>query len=102
MLPVALVIACSYSWAVPLVNVLWMHVLWYGFVLFAAIWLIRRRNVGASAYIPSLELRALMLTLLFIFSVSYFTNRYRYVPDFTQINRALVYCVPVMMFYTYV
>ena len=77
------------------------NMLWYAFVLLGATWLVRHKNQGITSYVPSLELRALILSLLFITFVYYFTNRYKYVQDFTQINRALVYSIPVMVFYIF-
>jgi hypothetical protein len=77
------------------------NMLWYAFFLLGGLWLVRNQRQGTSAYVPSLELRALLLTLLFIGFVYYFTNRYRYVQDFTQINRALIYSIPVMVFYLF-
>ena len=77
------------------------NMLWYVFGLLAVVRLVGRKNQGVAVYLPSLELRALMLTLLFIFFVYYFTSRYKFAQDFTQINRALIYSIPVMVFYLF-
>lgn len=77
------------------------YMLWYLFLFVSLFWLMKRRERGVSRYIPSLELRALVLTLLFIFFVYYFTNRYVFVLDYTQINRALIYVIPLMVFYLF-
>jgi hypothetical protein len=45
------------------------------------------------------EIKALITTLAFIFFVYYFTERYRFAVDYTQVNRALVYAVPVIVFF---
>lgn len=50
---------------------------------------------------PPLVLRALTLTLLFIFFVYFFSNRYKFAQDFTQVNRALVYSIPVIVYYLF-
>ncbi len=77
------------------------NILWYVFVMLSAIWLVKQTHQAQASLIPSLELRALLITLLFIFFVYYFTSRYKFAQDFTQINRALVYSVPVMVFYLF-
>jgi hypothetical protein len=75
--------------------------LWYAFGALAVMWIFGRRTLGTSSYVPSPELRALILTLVFIFFVYYFTSRFRFAQDFTQINRALIYSIPVMVFYLF-
>ncbi|RLA52286.1 MAG: hypothetical protein DRR42_08010 [Gammaproteobacteria bacterium] len=50
---------------------------------------------------PSLELRALTLTLLFIFMVYYSTNRYKFAQNYTQANQVLIYSIPIMVFYLF-
>jgi hypothetical protein len=45
------------------------------------------------------EIKALITTLAFIFFVYYCTERYRFAVDYTQVNRALVYAVPVIVFF---
>jgi hypothetical protein len=42
---------------------------------------------------------SLLLALLFVFFVYYFTNRYLFALDYTQVNRALVYTTPLLVFY---
>ncbi|RLA52288.1 MAG: hypothetical protein DRR42_08020, partial [Gammaproteobacteria bacterium] len=73
------------------------NLLWYLFIFLA---LFRVAN-GTVFRIPSLSLRAILLALLFIFFVYYFTNRFKFAQDYTQVNRALIYSVPVMVFYLF-
>jgi hypothetical protein len=73
------------------------NILWYSFVLLLLISALKRHVYNA----PSLELRALAFALTFIFFVYYFTDRYKFAQDFTQVNRALLYTIPVMVFYIF-
>jgi hypothetical protein len=73
------------------------NVLWYLFIL--AIMTSIFRKVTPEA--PPLVLSAIVLALLFIFFVYYFTNRYEFALDFTQINRALIYSIPAIVFYIF-
>ena len=69
--------------------------LWYFFVLMIVIspfW-----GVGADSTV-SLRVN-IALSLLFLFFVYYFTERYRFAEDYTQVNRALLCSVPVMIFF---
>jgi len=38
---------------------------------------------------------------LFVFFVYYFTSRYKFAQDYTQVNRALIYAIPIMVFYLF-
>jgi hypothetical protein len=71
--------------------------LWYILILTTLIEMARRNRPSS----PSLQLRALLLTLFFIFFVYYFTSRYKFALDQTQLNRALLYSIPVMIFYIF-
>lgn len=77
------------------------NILWYVLCLLAVAKIIQWRKPLLPALAPSLELRALSLTLLFIFFVYYFTNRYEFATDYTQVNRALIYSIPIMVFYLF-
>jgi len=77
------------------------NILWYAFCLLAVAKIIQWRQPLLPALLPSLELRALALTLLFIFFVYYFTNRHQFASDYTQVNRALIYSIPIMVFYLF-
>lgn len=46
----------------------------------------------------SIEITALLVSLAFIFFVYYFTERYLWAEDFTQVNRALLYVQPLGFF----
>jgi len=70
------------------------NLLWYVFFTAGPLLLCLRRT----GLIPSLDLMALYLALLFMFVTYFFTYRYQFVQDFTQINRALMYTVPVIVF----
>ncbi len=48
---------------------------------------------------PSPELALLILGMLFIFFTFYFTIHYRSALNFTALNRALLYLIPVLIFY---
>ncbi|RLA46113.1 MAG: hypothetical protein DRQ97_08405 [Gammaproteobacteria bacterium] len=71
------------------------NLLWY---LFIFLGLLRVAN-GTVFRTPSLALRSVLLALLFIFFVYYFTNRYIFAVDYTQVNRALIYVIPPLVFY---
>lgn len=73
------------------------NMLWYLVVLMAIACLFERQLFNPHA----LELRVLVLTLIFIFFVYYFTNRYKFALDYTQVNRALIYTVPIVVFYLF-
>jgi hypothetical protein len=73
------------------------NMLWYLFILAVLSSVVR----GATLTAPSPELLVIVLTLLFIFFVYYFTNRYEFALDFTQINRALLYSIPAIVFYIF-
>ncbi|TDG11610.1 hypothetical protein E2F43_18015 [Seongchinamella unica] len=64
---------------------------WY-LLLLAAIALMTRREMAKGL---ATELVSLVITLLFLFFVYYFTERSEFALDFTQVNRALVYSIPV-------
>jgi hypothetical protein len=71
------------------------NILWYLFIFFGLTMVITRRSFTA----PSLVLRSILLTLFFILFVYYFTNRYIFALDHTQVNRALIYTIPPVVFY---
>jgi hypothetical protein len=71
------------------------NMLWYLFIFLGLAMVITGRAFTA----PSLVLRSILLTLFFILFVYYFTNRYQFAVDYTQVNRALVYTVPPLVFY---
>jgi hypothetical protein len=71
------------------------NLLWY-LLIFVA--LLRVAN-GTVFKTPSLALRSVLLTLFFIFFVYYFTNRYVFAINYTQVNRALIYVIPPLVFY---
>jgi hypothetical protein len=71
------------------------NLLWYLLIVLA---LLRVAN-GTVFKTPSLALRSVLLTLFFIFFVYYFTNRYVFAIDYTQVNRALIYVIPPLVFY---
>jgi hypothetical protein len=73
------------------------NMLWYLFCLLLLVQAVRTRCLVS----PSLQLRALSLALLFIFFAYYFTYRYMFALDYTQVNRALIYLVPAMVFYIF-
>ncbi len=73
------------------------NMLWYLVVLMALATFVERRLFNPHA----LELRVLILTLIFIFFVYYFTNRYKFALDYTQVNRALFYTIPIIVFYLF-
>lgn len=77
-----------------LVMINW-NLLWYLFILIGLVTVIRGNVLTA----PSLLLRSILLALLFIFFVYYFTNRYLFALDYTQVNRALIYTTPLLVFY---
>jgi hypothetical protein len=71
------------------------NMLWYLFIFLGLAMVITGRAFTA----PSLVLRSLLATLFFILFVYYFTNRYQFAVDYTQVNRALVYSIPPLVFY---
>jgi hypothetical protein len=73
------------------------NMLWYLVVLMALATIVERQLFNPH----SLELRVLILTLIFIFFVYYFTNRYKFALDYTQVNRALFYTIPIFVFYLF-
>lgn len=70
------------------------NILWYLAVATLVFLVIKPTYLHALA----LDLRALAMTLAFIFFVYYFTERYRFAVDYTQVNRALIYAIPVLVF----
>jgi hypothetical protein len=80
--------------ATTLLMINW-NLLWYLFIFLA---LLRVAN-GTVFRTPSLALRSILLALIFIFFVYYFTNRYIFALDYTQVNRALIYVIPPLVFY---
>ncbi len=77
-----------------LVMINW-NLLWYLFTVLCLVTVVNERGFG----VPSLVLRSILLTLLFILFVYFFTNRYIYAMDYTQVNRALIYTTPLLVFY---
>jgi len=77
-----------------LVMINW-NLLWYLFI-FACLAMLTK---GKFFTVPSLVLRSLLLVLFFILFVYFFTNRYVFALDYTQVNRALIYATPLMVFY---
>ncbi|MEM8661153.1 MAG: hypothetical protein AAGF35_09735, partial [Pseudomonadota bacterium] len=73
------------------------NLLWYVFLLFAFLGIAQ----GAMKSPPSIVLAALLLGILFILFVYFFTNRYEFALDFTQVNRAFIYLTPLMVFYVF-
>jgi hypothetical protein len=71
------------------------NLLWYLFIFLA---LLKVAN-GTVFRAPSLALRSILLALTFIFFVYFFTNRYIFAVDYTQVNRALIYVIPPLVFY---
>ncbi|MBT4520704.1 MAG: hypothetical protein HOC23_11930 [Halieaceae bacterium] len=71
------------------------NLLWY---LLVAL-LVVKAGRGHITRAPSPELLALTGTLLFLFLVYYFTPRYVWAVDYSQLSRALLYAIPVIVFY---
>ena len=71
------------------------HLLWYVFILLGVATIIKGKAIKA----PSLLSGSLLLALLFILFVYYFTNRYLFALDYTQVNRALIYTTPLLVVY---
>ena len=71
------------------------HLLWYVFIFLGVATVIKGKAITA----PSLLSGSLLLALLFILFVYFFTNRYVYALDYTQVNRALIYTTPLLVFY---
>jgi hypothetical protein len=70
------------------------NLLWYVFFAAGSLLFYLRRT----GLFPSLDLAALYLALLFIFSTYLLTYHYQFAQDLTQINRALIYTMPVIVF----
>jgi len=70
------------------------NLLWYYGVLGIILFVMCRRDLKRHR----MELITVAAALIFIFSVYYFTERYRFALDFTQLNRALLYTVPGLVF----
>ena len=70
------------------------NLLWYVFFTVGPLLFFLR----PAGMVPSLDLMALYLALLFIIVIYFFTYRYQFVQDFSQINRTLIYTVPVIVF----
>ena len=77
-----------------LVMINW-NLLWYIFIVLCLGMVVNARSFGAA----SLVLRSIFLALFFILFVYFFTNRYIYAMDYTQVNRALIYTIPLLVFY---
>ncbi|KZX58401.1 hypothetical protein A3709_02765 [Halioglobus sp. HI00S01] len=70
------------------------NIIWYFFALALLISIFKQPAV----MLYSIELRATSVTLGFIFFVYYFTGRYEFANDYTQVNRALIYAIlPVLL-----
>ena len=67
-------------------NLLWYLLVPLALLLAARPQLRRGLNTGITA---------LSITLVFLFFVYFFTERYQFAEDYTQVNRALIYTVPV-------
>jgi hypothetical protein len=70
------------------------NLLWYVFPACLALAFFRKRH--GDKYLSILVMIA--GALIFIAFVYYFTDRYRFALDYTQINRALIYVTPLMVF----
>ncbi len=77
-----------------LVMINW-NLLWYLFIFLGVVMVTK----GGALTAPSLVLRSLLLALFFILFVYFFTNRYQFALDYTQVNRALIFTTPVLVFY---
>jgi len=73
------------------------NILWYIFFLVLFVNAIKYRF----EWPPSIGLQSIFLSLIFIFFVYACTDRFQFALDFSQINRALVYPTPVMIFYIF-
>jgi len=73
------------------------NLLWY---LLSAVLLLKLCS-GAFITPPSNELFALFMVATFILMVYFLTESYRYALDHTQLSRALIYPVPLLMFYIF-
>ena len=73
------------------------HFLWYLFVIIIAVKVKR----GALAKPLSNELLAISLVMAFIAFVFYFTNHFNGAVHFQTLNRAILYLVPAIVFYTF-
>ena len=51
-----------------------------------------------SGLLPALDLAALYPALLFIFFTYSFSTRYQFARDLTQVNRALIYTMPIIVY----
>ena len=69
------------------------NLLWYLVLVSFGCYLIKHKNIDARASL----LLPLGMSLTFILFVYYFTERYKYALDYTQINRALIYLAPALV-----
>ncbi|MFV8819724.1 hypothetical protein [Haliea sp. E17] len=70
------------------------NILWYLLLPMAIIILLKPRLI-ADNFLPSV---ALLTSLGFTAFVYYFTDRYQFAEDFTQVNRAVIYSTPLLIF----
>jgi hypothetical protein len=73
------------------------NLLWYLFIGAA----VARIALGGLFTLPSIAMRGILLALAFILFVYYFTDRYEFALDYTQLNRALIYLVPLLVCYVF-
>ena len=64
-------------------------------LIFATVHLVKPTPRIISSHVGT----ALIMTLLFLILVYFFTERYKFAADFTQVNRALLYAVPLMIYW---
>jgi hypothetical protein len=73
------------------------HLLWYLFAGAIMYSILRRQFLN----LPIALLTNLGVALLFILFVYYFTGRYKFAEDYTQINRALIYLSPLIVMFLF-
>lgn len=73
------------------------NIFWYLFVSVLVMKIFKREVFRG----PTLEFQCIALTFLFFGFVFYFTHIHQYVLDFTTVNRAILYVIPVSVFYVF-
>jgi hypothetical protein len=73
------------------------NIFWYLFVALLVIKVLK----GEVFMAPSVEFQCIALAFLFFSFVFYFTHIHQYVLDFTTVNRAILYVIPVSVFYAF-
>jgi hypothetical protein len=73
------------------------HLLWYLFAGMILYSVLQHRNIK----MPVALLLNLTMTILFLLFVYYFTERYKFAEDYTQINRALIYLSPLLVMFIF-